>query len=92
MRRIVMIGHRLSARLRPDVEAAPWVISEIEKLEAELEALRELEPAIPESYVLMPIRPNDAMLEVILNTHDVYGFAADLYEALIAAAQEEKND
>ena len=28
---------KLSDRVRPDVEAAPWVIEEIKKLEAELE-------------------------------------------------------
>lgn len=34
---------KLSNRLRPDVEAAPWVIDEVKKLEVELaEAYREL--------------------------------------------------
>ena len=32
---------RLSARLRPDVEAAPWVIEEVTKLEKERDWLRE---------------------------------------------------
>jgi hypothetical protein len=45
-------------------------------------------PTIPEGYVLLPIQPNEAMLDVILNTHDVYGFAADLYKALLDAAKE----
>ena len=31
----------LSARIRPDTEAAPWVIEEVRKLEAEVERLRE---------------------------------------------------
>ena len=31
----------LSERLRPDVEAAPWVIEEVKALEAEIERLRE---------------------------------------------------
>lgn len=31
----------LSDRLRPDVEAAPWVIEEVKKLEAENARLRE---------------------------------------------------
>lgn len=30
---------KLSDRVRPDVEAAPWVIEEIKKLEAELDRL-----------------------------------------------------
>lgn len=32
----------LSDRVRPDCEAAPWVIMEIKKLEAKLERVREL--------------------------------------------------
>jgi hypothetical protein len=31
----------LSERLRPDVEAAPWVIAEVKKLEAEVKQLQE---------------------------------------------------
>ena len=31
----------LSERLRPDIEAAPWVIEEVKALEAEIERLRE---------------------------------------------------
>ena len=32
---------KLSDRVRPDVEAAPWVIEEIEKLQAERDALND---------------------------------------------------
>lgn len=31
-----MDAHQLSARVRPDVEAAPWVLAEIKALEAAL--------------------------------------------------------
>jgi hypothetical protein len=46
------------------------------------------QPAIPEGFVLVPVEPTQEMLDVILNTHDVYGFAADLYKALLDAAQQ----
>jgi regulator of replication initiation timing len=49
------------------------------------------QPAIPEGYVLVPVEPTQEMLDVILNTHDVYGFAADLYKALLDAAKETPN-
>lgn len=32
---------KLSDRIRPDVEAAPWVIEEVKKLEAEVAHLRD---------------------------------------------------
>jgi len=32
---------KLSDRVRPDVEAAPWVVEEIKRLEAERDRLRE---------------------------------------------------
>jgi len=50
--------------------------------------LRASKPAIPEGYVLVPAEPTQEMLDVILNTHNVYGFAADLYKALLDAAQQ----
>ena len=41
----------LSARLRPDVEAAPWVIEEVKKQEALLrQALEALEKASDTTY------------------------------------------
>ena len=36
-----MSDTRLSERVRPDVEAAPWVIAEIKELEETLEKYRE---------------------------------------------------
>ena len=61
---------------------------EISVLTQKLNQARQKKPAIPEGFVLVPIQPNEAMLDVILNTHDVYGFAADLYKALLDAAKE----
>jgi len=37
----------ISTRIRPNSEAAPWVIEEVRKLEAEVERLRRLLGEIP---------------------------------------------
>jgi hypothetical protein len=78
----------LQAIMARDADEMLWMKEEISKLTQKLNQARQKRAAIPEGYVLMPIQPNEAMLDVILNTHDVYGFAADLYKALLDAAQE----
>lgn len=40
----------LSERIKPNSEAAPWVIEEVKKLEANLEAMTNIAIAVPSIY------------------------------------------
>jgi transcription antitermination factor NusG len=78
----------LQAIMARDADEMLRMKEEISKLTQKLNQARQKRRAIPEGFVLVPVEPTQEMLDVILNTHDVYGFAADLYKALLDAAQE----
>lgn len=42
---------------------------------------------VPSGWTLMPAVPTPEIVDVLINKHDVYGSAGEMYAALIAAAQ-----
>jgi hypothetical protein len=60
----------LSDRLRPDVEAAPWVIEEVKRLEVENARLRDALESVLESEVLKHA-PFVGYSEAIANAREV---------------------
>jgi len=69
---------KLSDRLRANVECAPWVVSEVVELEAELAALKSGD------VVLVPREPTKTMIDTCLEEHGFYCW--DAWETLINAA------
>lgn len=51
-----------------------------------------LEPPIKPGFVMVPVKPTEAMCKVIRNEHDIYGSAEELYAMVIQAAQENSHD
>lgn len=52
------MNHKLSSRLRAGIECAPWVIEEVKKLEAAIQAQQ-----VPAGHVVVPVEPTPEMLE-----------------------------